>query len=298
MTEQDYYEAFGLESPVEEPAVPDESQEGDAGDAAAEEPAQEPGEPAEDPAREPEQEPAAKPSSNPAVGKQAVDPAGLRRQHSQELERLRAENEQRLNQMVQGLGLKNPANGAPITTFQEYQGYQRAAQEQQVAQFKKLTGMSDEQYRQFVDGLPEVQQARQAQAAVVQAERAAREQRAKANMDEQIAMIGRLDPGITDVASLTKHESYDRVYELVKKGYDVYDAYRIANYDTLVSKAVAAAQQQVRNQSAGKRHLSPTSQRGAGAVDVPADVAGMYRRLNPNATDAEIRQHYAAFVKQ
>jgi len=84
----------------------------------------------------------------------------------------------------------------------------------------------------------------------------------------------------------------------VKKGNNLVDAFKLANYDTLTSSTAAASRQAAINAAQSKQHLSQTTTRGAGAVSVPADVKEAYRAFNPNATDAEIQQHYNKYVKK
>ena len=155
----------------------------------------------------------------------------------------------------------------------------------------------DEEFKQFVEGLPEVKQAKEAQAAAETAARQAREQQAKLKVEEQLKEISALDPTIKELKDLAKMETYPKFYELVKRGNSLTDAFKLANYDALTGRAAAASRQAAINSAQGKQHLSPTTQRGAGAVSVPADVKAEYLAFNPDATDAEIQQHYNRYVK-
>ena len=158
--------------------------------------------------------------------------------------------------------------------------------------------MSDEEFKQFVEGLPEVKQAKEAQAAAETAARQAREQQAKLKVEEQLKEISALDPTIKELKDLAKMETYPKFYELVKRGNSLTDAFKLANYDALTGRAAAASRQAAINSAQGKQHLSPTTQRGAGAVSVPADVKAEYLAFNPDATDAEIQQHYNRYMKK
>lgn len=142
-----------------------------------------------------------------------------------------------------------------------------------------------------------MKQAKEAQAAAETAARQAREQQAKLKVEEQLKEISALDPSIQELKDLAKMETYPKFYELVKRGNTLTDAFKLANYEALTGRAAAASRQAAINSAQGKQHLSPTAQRGAGAVSVPADVKAEYLAFNPDATDAEIQQHYNRYMK-
>ena len=123
-------------------------------------------------------------------------------------------------------------------------------------------------------------------------------ERARAEIGRQMAEIRELDPSVRSVADLTKMENYPRFYELVKRGNTLTDAFRLANFDRLSSRSTEQAKQAALNQVNSKSHLDRTTTRGAGAVTVPADVIAEYRAFNPDATDAEIRAHWAKYQKK
>ena len=151
--------------------------------------------------------------------------------------------------------------------------------------------MSAEQFQAFVNTLPEV---RQAQAVT----RRAREQAAQARIEEQLREISRLDPAVKGLGDLARMANYPRLYELVKRGNSLTEAYKLANYDALTQRAAQASKQAALNAARSKEHLAPTAQRGAGAASVPADVKEEYRALNPDATEAEIQQHYNRYLRK
>ena len=92
-------------------------------------------------------------------------------------------------------------------------------------------------------------------------------------------------------------ETYPKLYEMVKKGYSIVDAYKLANYDTLTTKAAAASRQAAVNAVQSKQHLSKTKPRGDGSVSVPDSVLEEYRVLNPGATKEDIQKHYQRYIK-
>lgn len=209
----------------------------------------------------------------------------------------KAEAQRTIDEAFRNSGLTNPYTKKPITSKAEYDEYRARFEAEKKARILKKSGMSDEEFQQFVQGLPEVKQAKEAQAAAETAERQAREQQAKLKVEEQLKEITALDPTIQDLKDLAKMETYPKFYELVKRGNTLTDAFKLANYDALTGRAAAASRQAAINSTQGKQHLSPTTQRGAGAVSVPADIKAEYLAFNPDATDAEIQQHYNRYMK-
>lgn len=208
-----------------------------------------------------------------------------------------AEAQRTIDEAFRSSGLTNPYTKKPITSKAEYDEYRARLEADRKTRLLKKSGMSDEEFRQFVQGLPEVKQAKEAQAAAETAARQAREQQAKLKVEEQLKEISALDPSIQELKDLAKMETYPKFYELVKRGNTLTDAFKLANYEALTGRAAAASRQAAINSAQGKQHLSPTAQRGAGAVSVPADVKAEYLAFNPDATDAEIQQHYNRYVK-
>ena len=202
-----------------------------------------------------------------------------------------AEAQRTIDEAFRNSGLSNPYTKKPITSKAEYDEYRTRLEADRKARLLKKSGMSDDEFREFVQGLPEVKQAKEAQAAAETAARQAREQQAKLKVEEQLKEISALDPSIQEL------KTYPKFYELVKRGNTLIDAFKLANYEALTGRAAAASRQAAINSAQGKQHLSPTTQRGAGAVSVPADVKAEYLAFNPDATDAEIQQHYNRYVK-
>ena len=209
-----------------------------------------------------------------------------------------AEAQRTIDEAFKNSGLTNPYTKKPITSKAEYDEYRAQFEAEKKARVLKKSGMTDAEFNEFVANLPEVREAKQAQQAAQEAAKQAQEQQARMRVDEQLKEIGAIDPSIKELKDIAKMETYPKFYELVKKGNNLVDAFKLANYDTLTSSTAAASRQAAINAAQSKQHLSQTTTRGAGAVSVPADVKEAYRAFNPNATDAEIQQHYNKYVKK
>lgn len=194
-------------------------------------------------------------------------------------------------------GLMNPYTGQPITTRAEYEAYRERFEADQKAKLMEKAGITQEEFQAFVQGLPEVRAARQAKAEAEAAARQAREQEAKARVDEQLRQIRAIDPTVKELGDLAKLDTYPKLYDMVKRGYSILDAYRLANYDTLTQRAAEASRKAAINSVQSKQHLKATESRGGGAIPVPDSVLEEYRVLNPGATKEEIQKHYQSYMK-
>lgn len=215
-----------------------------------------------------------------------------------EIEALKLQHKRELDATVAAMGITDPYTKQLITTKEQHDAYLKRHQEAQRDQFMRRSGMTQEQYDAFVAGLPEVQQAKQQTEQAQLARQQAQQEQIKLELQEQVKQIGKLDPSIKSLEDVSKASCYPQVYEMVKKGYSLADAWKLANFDQLSKGTAEAARQQERNAAAGKKHLQSTAQRGGGAVTVPKEIAAEYRRFDPKITDEEIRRDYARRVRK
>lgn len=204
-----------------------------------------------------------------------------------------AEAEKLIGEVFKATGMMNPYTGKPITNREEFAEYQKRFASERRDNILKKTGMSDEEFDAYLKSLPVVRQAEEAKGQAEAALKAARAEQAKAKMDEELREIAKLDPNIKGLDDLAKMPEFKKFYDMVERGYSMLDAFRLVNFDAIQSAAAAASAQKARNAAASKQHMTATSSRGEGAVSVPKDVKEMYRMLNPEASDAEIAEHYA-----
>lgn len=83
-------------------------------------------------------------------------------------------------------------------------------------------------------------------------------------MSEQLKAISAIDPQVTSLEDITKMETFGQFDAMVRQGYSLVDAYKLANFDSLAAKRAGAARQRVLNQTAGKAHLQPTPGKESG----------------------------------
>ncbi len=228
--------------------------------------------------------------------------AAARRRAEQErdaaIARVRSQAQSQMDDFVAGLGITDPYTGKAIKTRAEYEQYRVVHAERQRDQFMETAGMTREQYDQFIQSLPEVQEANRTRQQAQAAQQEAEHQQARAALEEEMGKITAQDPAIRSIEDLMEQENYGQIYTMVKQGYKLSDAYKLANFDTIAQKTAAAAAQKTRNNTSGKNHMSQTMARGEGAAEVPPEIRQEYLALNPRASDDQIRKHYAKYAKR
>ena len=208
------------------------------------------------------------------------------------------EKQKAVDEVYKDLGLTNPYTKQPITTKAEYDAWRQQADIEKKSAMLKKSGMSEGEFETFVANLPEVKSAREMKAQAEEVLKQAQAENARVKVNEQIAEISKLDPSIKSLDDLRAMENYNELYDRVKRGQSLVEAYKLTNFDRLTKASADTARQATLNSVAGKSHLDKTSTRGTGASAVPAGIAEMYRMLNPNATDAEIQKHYNKQLKK
>lgn len=320
-TEADAFAAFGIEGEneqaVAEPAAPaaepkPEEGSGEAGtEPAAEGAGTESGENGQEvaePAHEGTdgQEPEA-PKSKQTKEQNREEAAKRRRaEEAQRIEaavqKAREEEQKRFKETMDAFfakaGLKNPLEGnKPINSMEEFDAYQRAYQQRKAEQELKKGQLTPETISELIAQTPVMQKVMKAAEAAETAEREARDQKAKAVMQQQLTEIQKMDPSIQEAADLLKMPNAAKFYAYVKKGLSMTEAFYLANRETMEAKAQQAAQQKALNLANSKNHLSATGGRGKEPVAVPKGTMEVFRTMNPKATEAEIQAYYAKYQK-
>lgn len=215
-----------------------------------------------------------------------------------EAERIRAEEGRKQDALIAGLGFTHPETGLPVRTRAEYEAMQAATARQKNADLARRAGMSEEEWNRHVESAPAVVEARAMQARAAAAEQASRMERVRVQMQEELAEITRLDGTVKSFDDLRGSEGWPQMEDMMRRGYSMLDAYKLANYEMLGERRAAAARQTALNATAQKQHMQSTEQQGSGGITVPKSVMAQYRRLNPGVSDAEIAAHYAKYAKK
>lgn len=290
--EMDYAAAFGLDEDGNErdpEEVAEETAEKDSGENTRENTGENGGTSEETAEESGEAEEEGNPDEEKQSGEENAAFAAARRkaeaQRDAAVAQVRQDAKKDLDEFIRQAGMTNPYTKELIKSKEEWDEYNQRRVREHREELIRKAGMNDTEFQNFVESLPEVQEAKAAQ-------REAQEAKANARMKEQMEAIRGMNPEIRELKDLTGMKTYPKLYELVQKGYDLSDAYRLANFEALTQTATAATRQAAMNTMQGKKHLGKTQGRGTGGENVPADVREMYRALNPDATDAEICAHY------
>lgn len=91
------------------------------------------------------------------------------------------------------------------------------------------------------------------------------------------------------VQTLEKLPNWEDIAKRVNKGYELKDAFELANRDMIMEKRAKAAAQATRNNARSKDHLKPSGSQAADDVMIvtPEEMA-LFRKTGTKKTDAEI----------
>lgn len=195
-------------------------------------------------------------------------------------------------------GRANPYTGQPITTEKEYQEYMEQYRSETAKEQLSNAGLSPDVINTFIESHPAV---RRAEDVLEQAERAkaqAQQALAQEGLANEIKMISALDPQIKTIDDLANMPNAEKFNSLVQSGISLSDAFKLANFERLVTKSSEAAKTSARNSVAGRSHLSSTNINGSAPKEIPPDTLKMYREMNPGLSDAEYQKHYERMNKE
>lgn len=242
------------------------------------------------------------PAKNEQPPEERAKYAAARRKAEQErdaaIARQKADYERQMNELIAGMGLTNPETGNVIKTKVEYDQYKTALAATKRQAFLRRTGIAEDELNAFIEGTPEVVEAKEAMLRIREQEQKTRLDNLRREIERDVEEIGKIDADVKSLENIRAAENWPDIEQRLRRGYSLLDAYKLANMDRLGEKKAAAERQRAINASAQKQHMQRTEQRGSGAVAVPADVKAAYRTFNPGATDAEIAAHYAKYAKR
>lgn len=101
------------------------------------------------------------------------------------------------------------------------------------------------------------------------------------------------------VGMLSKLPNWDSIQQKINKGYELKDAFELANRDDIAKRRVAAAEQEARNKLKSKDHLKPSGSAVADdSISVPQETLAQYRTIfkkelkSGKMTEADFINHY------
>lgn len=111
---------------------------------------------------------------------------------------------------------------------------------------------------------------------------------------EDIKAIQKLDPSIKSVDDIFALDNADQIIALTKD-LSLADAYKLANFDALMSNKTSATKQAAINSIKGTQHLNSTTGLNTpddGEVEIPESELGAWKRAFPDASMSELKKKY------
>lgn len=123
----------------------------------------------------------------------------------------------------------------------------------------------------------------------------------KQAFENEVELIKKIDPSIKSFDDVINSESFaevDRIYRA--GGKSLSEAFKLANFDRLMSANEGKLRQQVINQMSGKDHLKGNGSGGSevSTVTIPEETLKIYKKMMPGKSDAEYQKHYEKYKKE
>lgn len=224
----------------------------------------------------PEEKPQEKPQQSAQENARQAEGRRIREREQRAYQVARSE----MSALLKELGIEK-SDGSTIDTIEDLEAVAKARREERLSKGSP----TEADIQAIVD-----ERLRQAQAP--QQRSLSPEERAE--VDRELAEIRAMDPAMTDLTAILQSEAGPKFREYVARGLGFTEAYKLAAENRLAG--IKANRQGAK--TGGKDHLTSTSQRGGGDVEVPAETKEMYRLLMPDMTDEQIQKAYNADRKK
>lgn len=221
------------------------------------------------------------------------------RRREQELAQYREqvikEYNERLKAATKGLKLRSETGAEEIGTLEDLEKLAQRNADQKLQRDLSQGKLTKESLEAAILGTPSVKQliddAKQQKAQAQAATETAQRETYRAQMQQQLAEIRKMNPAIKSIDDVIKMETGPQFAAYVRKGLQPVEAYRLANHDAIVSSARGAGEQAARNAAAGKRHMQPTQGGKAPQLEISEHTKAQYRRFIPGITDEQIAKY-------
>ncbi len=208
----------------------------------------------------------------------------------------RKRNDEAQQKLFEELNLRDTSTNKPIKNLKEYRDWKDNFNAQKLQKDLKAGKLTQEQLSQLVDSNPTVREMKRRQQEEDTRKRQTQQEAARKEIERQLSEINKLDPSIKTIDDLRKMDNYQQFYQTVSRGNNFVDAYKLVNYDKLMSNAskqtAEAAKQQALNNARGKDHLTGIKPQGKGGGSIPDDELEIFHAIMPNTTDKEIEAYW------
>lgn len=116
-------------------------------------------------------------------------------------------------------------------------------------------------------------------------------------IQEEIEKINKFDTSIKSLDDISKLNNCNEIITKLNNGYSLYDAYVLANFDSLKSGFKEAGKTSAINNIDSKSHMKTATGGNSGDINVPQDVMAIYRKNMPNWSEKQIKDHYINSMK-
>lgn len=194
----------------------------------------------------------------------------------------------------------NPETGKPILSAKDYfeavEAEERAKSKEAMEIVKKKLEEIGEDPNILDRMREEDPYVKQAKELVEQVEKEKASQELQANIKE----IAKIDSSIKTLEDVAGLENFEYIVKLVEKGNSLVEAYKLANFDKLVSKKQSAAEQAAINQAKSKSHLQKTGGVAdtSTLVDIPEDELKELKGFFPELSATQLKQKYNQMLTQ
>ena len=185
-------------------------------------------------------------------------------------------------------GMTNPETGQPIRSADDY--FEALEAQERVNARKEIEerGVDPNLLDRLISQNPVIMQAQQ-----IMQENALRE--GEAELDRQIGEITKMDPTIKSLEDISKMPTFQVFDAFVRRGLSLTEAYRLANFDSLMQRDAAATRQATINAAKGKNHLAPLG--GVNGpqeqlVEIPQNERELWETAYPGVPYKELREKY------
>ena len=189
-------------------------------------------------------------------------------------------------------GITNPETGKPILSARDYIEAVEADKRVKVKADMENAGLDPSILEQLIAENPLVKQAQEFMTKVQQ-------EKAEQELQSDIKEISKFDSTIKSKDDLVKLENFEDIVKLVEKGNSLVEAYKLANFDKLVSKKQSAAEQAAINQAKSKSHLQKTGGVAdtSNLLEIPERDMAEWKKIYPNLSASQLKEKYNKVIK-
>ena len=218
--------------------------------------------------------------------------AAMRRKAEAEAQRKYASQQAELDRQFASMFGQyiNPETGAPIRSARDYFNAMQAQQNQQTRSQLEQAGVDPNLIDNAVRNNPAVQYAN----AVIEQQQ---QEQAQSMISEDIEAIRAIDPTIKSADDVAMLDTYPQMIEMIQRSggrVRLSEAYKLVNFDRLVSNQRQAGQQSAINQARSKGHLNAAAG-VSGSVDgedIPTGELAEWKEWFPDKSAKELRALY------